>query len=411
MMTSRERVRAMLNKGKPDRVPIDIGGSIVTGIHMDEYIDISNYIGVANPEVKVYDQFQMLARIDENMRKWLHSDVIELENDSVSWGIKNEGWKPWKNMSGQTVLMPDGFEPVYDESGYAYLYDENGDSLARMAPDSKYFDRYAEKKNLRSFDVNPISPEEWKKQISLYADEELRCLEKRAKKLYEETEYSIFGGFNKGKLGTTGVFAGYDLEEWFYILMVEPEYAIEMFEATAEVAIENLKLYLEAVGDYIDVLLMSTSDYGTQRAPMIGPEVFEKVYVPNYRLINNYLHEHSNVKSFFHSCGSVNKLIPGFIDAHVDILNPLQISADDMDIVEIKKNYGDKIMFWGGGADTQYVLPNGTKEEVREHVKHNLNVLKEGGGYVFATVHNIQAMIPPENIETMIEVVLEYGKY
>ena len=240
----------------------------------------------------------------------------------------------------------------------------------------------------------------------------LKRFQQRARIIYEYTDYAIFGGFLKGsKLGTTGVFAGYDLEEWFYILVSDPDYANELFHATAEAAVENLKLYLDACGEYMDILMMSTSDYGTQRGPMISPEVFNRVYVPNYRIMNDYVHEHSKVKTFFHSCGSIRTLLNGFIDAHVDAINPVQLSALNMNPKELKEEFGKRIVFWGGGIDTQDVLPNGSVDEVREHVKNNLLTFKEGGNYVFNTVHNIQALVPPQNIEAMLETVMEYGKY
>ena len=144
---------------------------------------------------------------------------------------------------------------------------------------------------------------------------------------------------------------------------------------------------------------------------MISPEVFNRVYVPNYRIMNDYVHEHSKVKTFFHSCGSIRTLLNGFIDAHVDAINPVQLSALNMNPKELKEEFGKRIVFWGGGIDTQDVLPNGSVDEVREHVKNNLLTFKEGGNYVFNTVHNIQALVPPQNIEAMLETVMEYGKY
>ncbi len=411
-ITSRQRVRMVLNGEIPDRVPIDIGGSQTTGMHVDEYIEIANYLGIDAELPKVYEQFQMLARIEGYMRNWLRGDLVELENESLTWGLTNNNWKPWQTNLQHKVLMPGDFKPQTDEKGYYYLKDKHGDVIARMAPDSLYFDRFCEEKNLRVFDENPISPEEFKKTLPLYTDSELKTLEKKAKFIHKYTDYAIFGGFLKGsKLGSTNGFAGYNLEEWFYILLTEPNYATEIFQATAEKTVENLKLYLQACGDYLEILMMSTSDYGTQRAPMISPEIFNKVYVPNYKIMNDYLHKNSKVKSFFHSCGAVSDLLPGFIDAHADAINPIQLSADGMDPQKLKSAFGKDIVFWGGGVDTQNILPNGSVEEVISHVKRNLEIFKEKGNYVFATVHNIQAMVPPQNVEAMLDTVEKYGVY
>jgi len=410
-LSSRERVRKVLNGEEPDRIPIDFGGTKVTGINVDEYLELGRYTGVDLEYPKVYEQFQMLARVDnELIRKWLHTDIIELENEVETFGFKNCDWIPWQTSKGNSVLMPGGFKPVVDEKGYTLIKDNVGNTIACKAPDSLYFDRICKTTEI-SMEIVKMDPKEWKNSIPLYKDEELKELEKKAKLMHENTEYSIHGGFVKGSLGSTGIFAGHTIGEWLIILITEKEYAYEIIMATAERAIENLKLYLDAVGRYIDTILVSEYDYGTQKGEFFNPEIFKELYMPNYKLINDYVHKKSKAKVMFHSCGSIRKIIGYMIEAGVDILNPVQTSAADMVPYDLKKEFGKKIVFWGGGANTQKVLPFGTEEEVREHVKKRINTFGKGGGFVFAADHNLQYGIPIKNVDAMIRTIVKYGNY
>ncbi len=170
-------------------------------------------------------------------------------------------------------------------------------------------------------------------------------------------------------------------------------------------------MYIEAVGKYIETIVISTADFGSQKGELLVPDSFRDIYMPAYRRINDYVHSHCRAKTFYHSCGSIRKLIPYMIEAGVDILNPVQSSAADMDPAELKAEFGDKIVFWGGGLDTQYTLPKGTPEEVREQVKERMRIFKPGGGFVFTQEHNIQCDVPFENIKAMIEAAREFGAY
>jgi uroporphyrinogen decarboxylase len=409
-MTSRERVRRAINHQEPDRVPIDIGGTSVTSIHIDEYIEIGEYLGLDIQPTKVYEQFLMLARVDELMMKWLHADVIHLENVIETWGFENKNWKVWTTNLGNDVLMPGSFNPVKDDKGYLRLYDVNGKSMAIMAPNGLYFDRDCPTK-MSTGDLSLMDPRDWGKSIPLYSEEELRILEKRSKFLYENTDYSVHGGFFKGALGTSGIFAGQTIGDWMCILISEKDYANSILRATAERAVQNLELYLQAVGKYIDTIMISGTDFGGQYCEVYDPEIFKDLHRPNYKLINDYVHNNSKVKTMFHSCGSIFNIIEYFIDAGVDILNPVQTNTSNMEPEKLKQKFGDRIVFWGGGVETQTVLPFGTKEEVIEQVKERVRIFGNGGGFVFAPVHNIQYGVPPQNVEAMIEAVMKYGVY
>lgn len=411
-MTSRERVRTVLSGGIPDKVPVDIGGTFVTGMHVNTYLALGEYLGIDLELPKVYDQYQMLARVGEEIRCWFGSDVVQVENDSASWfAVPNRNWKPWTNTSGRQVLIPGGMDPIKNEKGDYELFDPAGNKLAIMAANAVYFHKCYPKNYFRTFDDNPTDPQEWKNELPLYTDEELKNIQNRAKFWYANTSYSLFGAFEKGRLSSSTAFAHYNMEEWLTLMMMEPEYANEILQATAERAVDNLKLYLEACGDYIDAALISPADYGTQRSPIFNPRLFEELYVPNYKMINDYLHKHSNVKAFFHSCGSIKPLIPSFIKMGCDALNPVQISAENMDPETLKKEYGESIVFWGGGLNTQSTLPNGTEEEVYEETKRNMQIFMKGGRYVFTPVQNIQADVPPQNLAAMARAIHDFRNY
>lgn len=410
-MNSRKRVWETINHREPDRVPIDIGGTKTTGIHIDEYIKIGEYLGIDVEYPKCYEQFQMLARVEEPVRRWLHGDVIQVENLVETWGYKNENWKPWVNTAGNTILMPHDFNYDVKDNGDIRLFDINGRYVAEMASTGRYFERLPNPPLDLSKEIQFMDLEEFRKSISMYQEDELRVLEKRAKLMHETTEYSIHGGALKGKLGTTGIFAGHSFTEWLCILLIEPEYAESILEIAGEIAVKNIEMYLQAVGKYIDTILISTTDFGTQNGELFSPDIFKELYMPNYKKMCECVHKNSNVKTMFHSCGSIRNIIPYFIEAGCDILNPIQSNTVGMDLKELKEEFGDKLVFWGAGVDSQLTYPRGTAEEVETQVKERLEILKPGGGCVFSPIHNTQYDVPIENVEAFVNAVLKYGVY
>ncbi len=408
-MTSRERVRRAIDHREPDRVPIDVGGSKNTGIHADAYADLARFLGLDLGPPVVYEQFLMLARMDEQVRCRLYGDVVELENPCESWGLENRDWKPWRTGRNNIVLMPGQFNPISGGDGYAYLDDSHGKHVAYMPENGLYFERYCSTE--LSSGIERMDPETWRVSIPLYTDEQLRTLETEARRLHSETDYSIHGGFGKGSLGTNGIFAGHTISDWLCLLVTEEDYCYSILQATAERAVENLNLYLQAVGDMIDTILISGTDFGTQTQELFNPEIFRRLFVPTYRRINDFAHSHCHARTMFHSCGSIRNLIGYFIEAGVDILNPVQTGAANMNPSDLKKEFGDRIVFWGGGVDTQSTLPFGTEDQVREQVRERIAAFAPGGGYVFAATHDIQHGVPPRNIVAAMDAAREYGDY
>ena len=408
-MTSRERVRKAINFEAADRVPIDLGGTKATGIHVAAYLELGRYLGLDVELPKVYDQFQMLARVEEPVRRRLHADVVQVENLVETWGLANRNWKVFRTGCGNDVLMPGEFNPVKDERGFLVLRDAQGRPVAEMAPGSLYFDRATP--TGMSDRLVLMDPEKWRQALPLYRDEELAVLQKQARLLRDYTDYSVHGGFNKFKTQSSGLLAGHTFTDWMCLLLTEKDYVCSILQATAERNIENLKLYFEAVGDCIDTVLISTTDYGSQTGELINPQVFKELYLPHIKQVNDFVHRHGRVKTMYHSCGSIRNLIEYFIQAGVDILNPLQVNTANMDPRELKREFGGRIVFWGGGVDTQTTYQFGTAEEVRQQACERLEVFAPGGGYVFSPSHNTQHGVPPANIVAMADAVVEHGGY
>ena len=260
-----------------------------------------------------------------------------------------------------------------------------------------------------------IDPKAFKPRDTV-SDEELDSLVKRAKYLYENTDKALLGwGASISMLGLSALLSDNitqgSLNEWLCMLMLEKETANEMMGRYVDAVIKCLTLYHQAVGDYCFAWGVASDDAGTQRACLIRPEVFDEMIKPHYKRLCDWVHTNTNWKTYLHSCGSVYDYIGYWIEAGIDILNPVQISAVNMSPEKLMEDFGGKIVFWGGGCDTQKVLPLGTPEEVMEHVKHNISIFGSGqGGYVFNQVHNIQHDVPVENVDAMFEADYEYGK-
>lgn len=409
-MTSRERVWKALNFEEPDRVPIDIGSNFATGICIDAYVDLLKYLGYEKLlPPKAIEPFFMLAKLDDLILQRLHCDVVALDNPSMRWDIDNKDWKSWINQKGNTILVAGDFRTT-EKDGCIYVLGKNDETLARMPKGGLYFD-FVESLNMTADKIEKTDPEALKRSIPLYSQDHLRQLEEEAKRLFEETEYSICGGFCKGGMTMVPSIAGHSFADWLCILLTDQDYAYSIIQAIAEKAVENIKLYIEAVGKYIDTLFVSATDYGTQRKEMFQPEIFEKIYVPNYKIINDCVHKNCRAKTFFHCCGSIFNLFEHFINAGVDIINPVQISAENMDPVKIKQAFGDRIVLWGGGIDTQQTLQFGSVNDVKFEVKDIMKKLAPGGGFIFTQVHDIQFGVPPENILEMVDAAFEHGVY
>lgn len=401
-MNSRERVLAALEHREADRVPIDFGGMRSTGITAIAYNKLKKHLGMRGGKTMLFDIMQQLAEPEEEILKRFHVDVVALNRLEVAFGIKNKKWKKWKLPDGSKCHVSKEFNPVKEEDGSLAIVD-NGTVIARMPKSSLYFfSTYYPLADAETFeDIDQFS-------LSGISDEELEYLHKRAKHLYENTDYAIMGGFGGNVYETAQFTRGWDT--FLMDLIANPGFANRILERITDCYMNDLKNYIDAVGDYVQIIQMG-DDLGTQAGPQISPQLYRTMIKPYHKRLYDYIHQNSKMQVFLHCCGSVYELLPDIIDAGIDILNPVQTSAARMEPAELKKNFGDKITFWGGGCETQGMLQNGTIDDIVNQVKERIQIFGKGGGYVFNMVHNVQANVPPENVVAMFDAAYKYGGY
>jgi hypothetical protein len=413
-MTSRERLRKALHHEPTDRPPIDLGATPVTGIAASTLHRLRHALGLAPTPVKVHEPLQLLGQVEDDVRQKLGIDTVGLWSPMTKFGYRNDGWKPWKLQDGTDVLISQHFTCTTDENGDVLAYpqgDLTAPPSARLPKGGYYFDAIVRQEPL---DEDHLDPQDWAEQFTPIADQDLDYFQKESERLYRDTDYAIVGVFGQAGLGDVGQVPGVgikapkgirDPQLWYEALLTHPEYIRGIFEMQTEMALKNLELYRQAVGDRIDVIYMSGTDFGTQRGLFVSIETFRTLWKPFYRRLNDWVHQHTPWKTLYHSCGSIAALLDDFIQMGVDIINPVQCSAVGMDPQMLKKKYGPKLVFWGGGVDTQKVLPFGTPTQVRQQVAERLTILSQAGGYVFTPIHNIQHATPIENLLAMFDVL------
>lgn len=422
MLTSRERVAIALDHREPDRVPLDLGGSPVSGMHVSSVYRLRQVLGLDAPgtPVKVIEPFQMLGEIKMDLVDALGVDVVGLAGSRTMFGFKNENWKPWTTFDGTPVLVPEKFNTDPEPNGDILMYPE-GDKSAppsgRMPNGGWYFDAIIRQPPL---DDDKLNVEDNLEEFGIIADEELEHFRREAERLFTETDKAIFANFGGLSFGDIGVVPApwlkhpkgiRDVAEWYASTIIRRDYIYRVFERQCAMALKNLEKISGVVGNRVSVVLVSATDFGMQTGPFIAPKTYRELYQPFNRAINDWIHAHTNWKTFMHSCGSVARLIDDFIDAGFDILNPVQCSAAQMNPVELKKRFGERIVFWGGGIDTQYTLPFGTPDEVYRQACERIRIFGRGGGFVFNSIHNVQALIPPDNLSALYRAVRECGQY
>ncbi len=414
-MTSRERIRKAINHEEPDHIPIDLGSTPATGIAASTYVRLRTALGLAKRRVKVIEPFQILAEVDAEVMDKLGIDIIGVQPPTTMFGFANENWKSWRLFDGTEVLIPELFNTTQDKDGNLLLY-PHGDTSAppsgKMPKGGYYFDAIVRQESINEAHLDP---REWvRDQYSVYTDEELRYLEETANNLYQNTDLSVLGCFWQGGFGDIALVPGLDVkhpkgirdpQDWIMAHALYPEYIKGIFSLQCEIVLQNLELYHQAMGDKIDVIVVSGTDMGAQNASSISPDMYRDIYKPFHKTVNEWIHKNTSWKTWYHSCGSIVSLLDDLVDAGVDILNPVQCSAAGMDPVFLKEKYGDKLVFWGGGVDTQRTLPFGTPEEVRQEVAERCQIFGKKGGFVFNPIHNIQPKTPVENIVAMFETV------
>jgi hypothetical protein len=416
-MTSKERLRAALEHRQPDRVPMDFGGSAVTGIHVSLVAALRDDYGLDKRLVKVHEPYQMLGWIDEDLKQAAGIDVEGVIGPSTMFGFEVGDWKPWRTPQGLDVLVPGNFNTTLDSNGDILIYPE-GDMSAppsgRMPRDGYFFDTIVRQDPI---DEDHLDPADNCEEFTPIADSTLAHFRSAAQAAAATGRgvLATFGGTAFGDIALVpapflkrpkGI---RDIAEWYMTTAARRDYVHAIFEHQCSTALANLAKVSAAVGDSIDAVFVCGTDFGTQSSTFCSLAAFHDLYFPYYKRVNDWIHANTNWKSFKHSCGSVWRLIPAFIDSGFDILNPVQCSAADMGAARLKSEFGDRIVFWGGGVDTQKVLPFGTPAEVRAQVLERCGIFSKGGGFVFDAIHNVQARTPVENVVAMIDAVHEFN--
>jgi hypothetical protein len=421
MLTSRERVNLALNHQEPDRVPLDLGASAVTGMQVDTVYKLRQALGLDVPgtPVRVVEPYQMLGEIKPDLMHVLGIDVVGLGKPATMFGFKNEGWKPWTTFAGTPVLVPAGFNTDPDENGDILLYPEGDRSVppsGRMPKGGFYFDSIPRQLPL---DDNNLKLEDNLEEFGPISDADLAHLRREAERIWTETDKAALANFGGTAFGDIALVPGpwlkhpkgiRDVEEWYVSTAMRRDFVYRIFEHQCEIGIKNLEKIHQVVGNHVTAVFLSGTDFGQQNGPFISPKAYRDLFKPFNKAVNDWVHKHTTWKTFIHSCGSVRALIPDFIDAGFDILNPVQCSAARMAPAELKQEFGDRVTFWGGGVDTQKTLPFGTAEEVRQEVCTRLKTFGKGGGYVFNTIHNVQARVPIENVLAVYESARTCGR-
>ena len=421
VMTSRNRVAQALEHKETDRVPLDLGGGPVSGMHVSSVYLLRQALDLDPPgtPVKVVEPFQMLGEIKMDLVEALGVDVVPLMPRQTFFGFKLEGWKPWTLFDGTPLLVPEGFNTDPEPNGDILLYpqgDKSAPPSGRMPKDGFYFDGIVRQPPI---DESRLNVEDNVEEFGVIADEDVTYLGREARRLHEETDKAVlamFGGTSFGDIAMVPApWFRYpkgirDVEEWYISLTTRPDYVYKVFERQCAIGLANLRKIYEAVGNRITAVVVSGADFGQQNGPLASPDTYRRLFQPFHQRVNDWIHQNTSWKTLIHSCGSVRAFIPDFITAGFDILNPVQCSAAQMAAAELKRDYGDQLTFWGGGVDTQHTLPFGTPEDVRREVRERIQIFGQNGGFVFNTIHNVQARTPVENILAVYEAVREYGR-
>ncbi len=416
-MTSRDRVLAALSHRQPDRVPIDFGSTGTTGIHASCVAALREHYGLERRPVKVHEPYQMLGLVEDDLQRAMGLDVEGVFPRNTMFGFPNHDWKPWRMPDGLEVLVSQDFRVTTDDRGDTLIYPE-GDTSAppsgRLPRDGYFFDTIVRQEpidddhldldaNLEEF--KPISDED----IDYFRREVCRAA------ATGRAVMANFGGTAFGDIALVPApFLKYprgirDVAEWYMSTRSRRDFIHRIFERQCEIAIANLARIHAAVGDAVDTAFICGTDFGTQTSSFCSVASFRDLYFPYYRELNGWIHRNTRWKCFKHSCGSVERFIPSFVEAGFDILNPVQCSATGMEPHHLKEAFGGRLTFWGGAIDTQQTLPFGTPEQVRREVLQRCEIFSRGGGFVFNSIHNIQARTPVANLVAMIDAFHEFN--
>lgn len=398
-MNSRERILAAIHHRPVDRVPIDFGGTRQSGISVWAYLRLRERLGFGNPRpARVFDVFQMLADIEQDVAERFGSDCVALNRPAVAFGIRNENWKPFAFPGGLRAEVPGGFNPEPDGGGGLALK-RNGQVIAAMPTRGFYFDRLEKYPGASHPDLSA-----WRAPRVDGAT--LEHYHREATALFQNTDKVVVAAFGPPYELFNGIGQG-GFEDWMITFVSEPEYVDVLYAELTDAWLENLRAFHSTVGDCVQIIQIC-DDFGTQNAPFLSVNMFRDRLLPAYKRGLDWIHANTSWKVLLHSDGAIVPLLPSIIEMGVDILNPVQTSASGMDPERLKREFGGKLVFWGGSCDAQGAFAHGTPAEVAAETERNLSIFQPGGGHVCAPIHNVQANVPPDNVIALFDAALNF---
>ena len=413
-MTSRERILTSVNHKQPDSVPLDLGATPSSGISAIAYNNLKKHLNIKNGHTRIYDVVQQLAQPEDMIINQFGVDVLDIGR---AFNAEDVDWYDITLPDGGKAQYPAWFRPAKMPDGSQAVLDQDGDKIAQMPASGTFFDQTC----FPYLDGYPADYKDLGKAMNKVLWQKLahspwdnagtpdfyEKLRENALHLRQTTDKALM------------IVCGCNLFEWgtflrrmdnFLVdLLLEPDEVEKLLDALMERHLAALEKVCAAVGDVVDILRFG-DDLGTNDGPFMAPEIYRKLFKPRHTVLCDYVHKHSKMKTFLHSCGSLRALMPDLIEARYDILNPIQTTARGMDPIELKREFGHDITFWGGGCNTRWVLNRATPQEVYDYTSRMLDIFMPGGGYVFNTEHNIMPDVPPENMIAMYRAVQDFGK-
>ncbi len=394
---------------------MDFGSTFVTGMHVSCVAALRKHFGLGEGPVRIIDPGQMLGEIADDLKSILGIDTEPLLRRTSKFGFPLADWKPFRMDDGLEVLVPGGFRTTRDGDGGTLLYpcgDLTAAPSAKMPAGGYFFDGIIRQGPI---DEDRLEPADNLEEFTPITDDELEDIECRARAA-RATGRAVIASFGGTSFGDIALVPGLslrqprgirDVAEWYMSIRSRRDYVRRVFEGQCEIGLRNLERIGARVAGLVDVVNVCGTDFGTQTSSFCSVGTFRELWAPVYRRVNDWIHRNTPWRTFKHSCGAVEKFIEAFIDCGFDILNPIQCSASGMDPRHLKERYGERIVLWGGGVDTQQTLPFGTPEQVRAEVLSRCEIFAPSGGFVFNAVHNIQAGTPLRNLLAMFDALGE----
>ena len=415
-ITSRERVKNVLDNKIPDRIPIDFGTTTATGIMTIAYNKLRKSMGISSGLAKMHSVIMQLALPEKEIIEAFKIDVIDA---GMNFLKSDDDWRQWTLNDGSKCLVPKYVNMEMDPEGNVSLYNNAGLLMGKKPKSSLYIDQvYWPYEKLdaipETFEPEDLAGHMWAAapqvpwHLNFWDDEQFKIFCDGVKEIHETNDYAVMllVGCNLFEVGT--FLRG--MQNFFIDTVVDKKGVKRLMDKLTEGYLVMLERLIKGVGKYVDVVEFA-DDLGGMDAPFISAETYRELFKPGHKRANDYVHQNSDIKIFLHACGSIYELIPDLIDAGFDILNPVQTTARNMEPEKLKKEFGKDIIFWGGCCDTRKILPMGSPGDVREDVRRNISILGEDGGLVFAQQHNVMADVPPENVIAMLEAAYEFGRY